>query len=86
MENQIVTVYSNKSFRECMLICHFLDRADIPCKVIELTEDTDALKMVTDWGYTSAPVVSFGNIRFSGFLPGKLSEIIHMIKGGKKDE
>jgi glutaredoxin-like protein NrdH len=53
-----------------------LDRCGVPFTAVDLSEDPEALELIRNLGYTTAPVVVAGDAHFSGFRPDSLDRII----------
>lgn len=76
-----VTVYSKPNCVQCNWVKKFMDNNGIEHTVIDITENAEAYKVVTQTlGYKAAPVVSWdspteGYTHFSGFNPYKLDDI-----------
>ena len=70
-----VTVYTNPNCVQCDQTKRYLDKKEIPYNVVDLSTDEEALKMVLDMGYKSAPVVIAGKDSWSGFRLTKLSDL-----------
>lgn len=71
-----VTVYTTPSCIQCESTKKFLDKNEIAYSVVDLSEDQDAMQMVKELGYSSAPVVIAGDKHWAGFRPGMLSELV----------
>ena len=72
MKNRPVTVYTNPSCVQCDQTKRFLDNKNIPYEVVDLSQNPAALTMVLEQGFTSAPVVFAGDLKWSGFRLDKL--------------
>lgn len=57
-----------------------LDEGNVPYLEIDLTKDDDAMQMVKDLGYASAPVVMVDNSHWSGFRHDKLLTTITLYR------
>lgn len=53
-----------------------LDEAKVEYKIIDLSENAEAMEMVKGLGYVSAPVVIANNAHWSGFRHGLLLNAI----------
>lgn len=81
-QNRIpVTVYSKPSCVQCTATYRALDGRGIPYRVVDMSEDGNALQWVKDMGYQQAPVVfvpfewESDASHWSGFQPDKLASI-----------
>ena len=76
-----VTVYSKPKCVQCDWVKKFMDNNGIEHTVIDITENAEAYKVVTQTlGYKAAPVVAWdspteGYAHFTGFNPYKLDDI-----------
>lgn len=70
-----VTVYTLPSCVQCESTKKVLDRNAISYSVIDLSQDPEALQMVKELGYASAPVVIAGDDHWGGFRPDKLGAL-----------
>lgn len=72
----MITVYTNPNCVQCDQTKRYLDKHDISYEVVDLSQNEEALKMVLDMGYKSAPVVITDKDSWSGFRLNKLHDII----------
>ena len=70
-----VTVYSKPACPQCTATTRALAAKGIAHDVVDLTQDDEAMQMVTELGYRSAPVVRAGDDHWSGFRPDKINAI-----------
>lgn len=70
-----ITVYSKPSCVQCTATTRALDAKGINYSVIDLTEDADAMEMVTGLGYRMAPVVVAGEAHWAGFRPDMIGRL-----------
>lgn len=73
-DNQ-VTVYSKPSCVQCTATYRALDSKGIDYKIVDLSEDDDAVDAVKALGYLQAPVVVTGSDHWPGFRPDKIAQI-----------
>lgn len=71
----MVTVYTLPACVQCDTTKRFLKTNFIEFQEINLAEDPEAHKKVTEWGFSQAPVVEAGDERWSGFRLEKLRTI-----------
>lgn len=67
-------VYSKPNCPQCDMTKKELDRLGIKYKVVDLTQDHEALTRLKDLGYRQAPVVEAGNYVWSGYKPKLIQE------------
>lgn len=68
-----VTVYSKPACVQCNATVRALDKKGIEYKVVDMSQDIDALERVRALGYMQAPVVMAGSDHWSGFRPDKIA-------------
>ena len=83
-----VIVYTKPNCVQCNATYRSLDKAGIPYKVIDLTQDAAAMEKVSAYGYRQAPIVEAGSEHWCGFNPGKLKQLeeIYAKKGDDTPE
>lgn len=75
------TVYTNPSCGPCKATIRALERANVSFEVIDLAQDSEALRHVKDdLGYTTAPVVEGTDkvgraITWTGFRPDMIGQL-----------
>lgn len=74
-----ITVYTKPSCVQCNATYRALDKEGLDYRVVDLTEDPEALKMVTGLGYNAAPVVVAGNEHWSGFRPDRVKALSSLV-------
>jgi glutaredoxin-like protein NrdH len=77
-----VTVYEKPACVGCRFTKRKLEECDIDYDTVDLTEDPDAYKHVTDLGYSSAPVVEVdlgagASWHWGGFRPSEIEILDH---------
>lgn len=70
-----MVVYSKPDCVQCVATYKALDRQGVAYEVVDITQDTDALRFVRSLGYQQAPVVVAGEQHWSGFKPDKIKEV-----------
>ncbi|AXR73434.1 MULTISPECIES: glutaredoxin-like protein NrdH [Auritidibacter] len=70
-----VTVYSKPACVQCNATYRALDKKGIEYKVVDMSEDMEALEQVRALGYMQAPVVMTEGDHWSGFRPDKIAEL-----------
>jgi glutaredoxin-like protein NrdH len=70
-----ITVYSKPACVQCTATTRALDARGIGYSLIDLTEDADALALVTALGYRQAPVVIAGEAHWADFRPDMISRL-----------
>lgn len=71
----MVTVYSLPNCVQCESTKRLLTRSEVAYEEVDLSQDSDALSMIRQLGYTAAPVVIAGDEHWSGFRPDKLATL-----------
>tara|TARA_B100001146_G_C15985916_1_gene350394 strand:+ start:34 stop:258 length:225 start_codon:yes stop_codon:yes gene_type:complete len=71
-----LTLYSTPNCTQCVATEKFLEAKGIEYLKVDLSDDSEALSMVRNLGYTAAPVVVCGDEHWSGFRPDKLSQVV----------
>ena len=69
----MVVVYSKPSCVQCTATYRAMDSKQIEYKVVDITQDAEALAYTKSLGYLQAPVVVAGDDHWSGFRPDKIS-------------
>lgn len=71
----MVTVYTLPACVQCDSTKRVLTRNAIEYQEVDLSQDSVAMAMVKELGYSAAPVVVVGDEHWSGFRPDKLSSL-----------
>lgn len=74
-QNARVTVYTRPADIQSNATLRALDKKHIIYKVVDISEDQEALERLKALGYMQAPVVITGSDHWSGFRPDKIEEI-----------
>lgn len=75
----MITVYSKPSCVQCTATTREMDRKGIEYQYVDLTEDSEAMQVVTNMGYRQAPVVVAGDDHWAGFRPDKISALAESV-------
>lgn len=67
-----ITVFSKPGCQQCRTTCQHLDRLGLPYTYRDVTENDEARDIVTALGYLSLPVVTAGDMHWSGYRHAKL--------------
>jgi glutaredoxin-like protein NrdH len=70
-----ITVYSKPACVQCTATTRALDARGLAYQLVDLTEDTAAMEMVTQLGYRQAPVVVAGESHWAGFRPDMIGRL-----------
>lgn len=70
-----ITVYSKPACVQCTATTRALDAKGLAYRIIDLTEDDDAMQLVTSLGYRQAPVVVAGEAHWAGFRPDMIGRL-----------
>lgn len=71
-----ITVYSKPDCMQCEFAKRYLIDNDIPFSEINVFEDSKALTMLRDAGYSQMPVVDIEGEKHTGFRPDVLSKAV----------
>lgn len=71
----MVTVYSLPNCVQCDSTKRLLTRSEVAFEEVDLSQNPEAMAMVRELGYNSAPVVMAGEDHWSGFRPDKLATL-----------
>ena len=71
-----VTVYTLPSCVQCESTKKLLTKNEIEFNTVDLSLDSDALAMVQELGYKSAPVVVAGDKHWAGFRPDMITSLV----------
>lgn len=75
-----LVVYSKPSCVQCTATYRALDSKGIPYRVVDLSENLDALEYVKDFGYGSAPVVVVDDQdHWAGFRPDHIDRLAKIL-------
>lgn len=69
----MTTVYTKPACVQCDMTKRYLDKAGVPYDTVDITEDSNALEMILEMGFQSAPVVMSDAGNWAGFQPDKLN-------------
>lgn len=70
-----ITLYSKPACVQCTATKRALDARGLDFEVVDLTQDEEAMKMVSGLGYRQAPVVVANGVHWSGFNPEMIGKI-----------
>jgi glutaredoxin-like protein NrdH len=70
-----ITVYSKPACVQCTATTRALEARGLAYQLIDLTEDDDAMELVTSMGYRQAPVVVAGEAHWAGFRPDMIGTL-----------
>lgn len=70
-----ITVYSKPACVQCTATTRALEARGLAYQLIDLTEDDDAMELVTSLGYRQAPVVIAGEAHWAGFRPDMIGSL-----------
>ncbi|KAA0093579.1 NrdH-redoxin [Mycolicibacterium sp. P1-18] len=68
-----ITVYTKPRCPQCRATVRALQRAGLPHRLVDLTEDREARDYVLSLGYVAAPVVQAGAEHWCGFRPDRIT-------------
>ena len=70
-----ITVYSKPACVQCTATTRALEARGLAYQLIDLTEDDEAMELVTSLGYRQAPVVVAGEAHWAGFRPDMIGTL-----------
>lgn len=70
-----ITVYSKPACVQCTATTRALEARGLDYTLVDLTEDDDAMRHVTELGYRQAPVVIAGEAHWAGFRPDLIGRL-----------
>lgn len=70
-----VTVYSKPRCVMCDATKRHLDKQGTPYTLVDISLDDEAREYVQSLGYLQAPVVTVGDMHWSGYSPDKLDKL-----------
>ncbi|EHD20480.1 MULTISPECIES: glutaredoxin-like protein NrdH [Brenneria] len=70
-----ITIFTKPDCVQCNATRRALDKQGISYRLVDLTEDEQALQQVRALGYQQVPVVMTANDHWSGFRPDKISTL-----------
>jgi len=81
-----ITVYTKPACVQCNATYRALDKKGIPYKVVDISQDAEALDRLKALGYMQAPVVVTDADHWSGFRPDKIEELAISELAGEPDQ
>ena len=70
-----ITVYSKPACVQCTATTRALEARGLDYKVIDLTQNDDAMTQVSELGYRQVPVVIAGEEHWAGFRPDLIGRL-----------
>lgn len=70
-----ITVFGKPSCQGCKLTVRHLDKQGTPHAYRDVTEDPDAAAAVAALGYKALPVVTAGDMHWTGYSPDRLNTL-----------
>jgi glutaredoxin-like protein NrdH len=74
-----IIIYTKPDCVQCNATYRALDRQGIDYRVIDLTQDQQALNHVKSLGYQQVPVIIAGDDHWSGFRPDKIGALANAL-------
>lgn len=68
-------VYTKSNCMQCNMTKRYLDKKGIEYDIINIEENDSERERLMGLGFSSAPVVSSGDMMFAGFQPDRLAQI-----------
>lgn len=73
-----ITVFSKPGCQQCAMTARHLDRLGLPYRYRDVTQDDEAREIVQSLGYQSLPVVTAGDMHWSGYRNTKLKRLAEL--------
>jgi glutaredoxin-like protein NrdH len=74
-----IIIYTKPDCVQCNATYRALDRQGIDYRVVDLTQDQQALNHVKSLGYQQVPVIIAGDDHWSGFRPDKIGALANAL-------
>lgn len=74
-----IIIYIKPDCVQCNATYRALDRQGIGYRVVDLTQDQQALNHVKSLGYQQVPVIIAGDDHWSGFRPDKIGALTNAL-------
>lgn len=71
----MTTIYTKPACVQCDMTKRYMDKNGIEYDTVDITEDPEALQMILDLGFKSAPVVISDKGSWAGFQPEKIDQL-----------
>ena len=69
----MTTVYTKPNCVQCDMTKRYLDKVGVTYNTVDITQNQEALDMILNMGFQSAPVVISDAGNWAGFQPDKLN-------------
>ena len=70
-----ITVYTKPSCQACKATYRQLEKVGVDYRVVDITEDQEAMEYVQSLGYKAAPVVVAGEDSWDGYRPDRIQKL-----------
>lgn len=74
-EDRTPIVYTKPQCGQCDMTKMLMDKLDVKYRAVDISQDAEALALVKEMGYMSAPVIVSGDDHWSGFRPDKIKNL-----------
>lgn len=74
-----IIIYTKPDCVQCNATYRALDRQGFDYRVVDLTQDQQALNHVKSLGYQQVPVIIAGDDHWSGFRPDKIGALANAL-------
>ena len=71
-----ITLFSKNNCMQCKMTKKFLEQNGADFEEINVDEHPEKIEYLVNLGFKAVPVIEAGDVRFSGFQPSKLNEIL----------
>jgi len=72
----MTTVYTKPACVQCDMTKRYMDKNGIEYTTVDITKDPEALDMILEMGFQSAPVVISEAGNWAGFQPDKINLLL----------
>lgn len=69
----MTTVYTKPACVQCDMTKRYMDKIGVEYNTVDITQDQEALDMILNMGFQSAPVVISEAGNWAGFQPDKIN-------------
>lgn len=70
-----ITVYSKPNCMQCTATTRALEKQGLEYRIVDVTQDDDALATVQSLGHRRLPVVTAEDLHWSGFQPDQIRQL-----------
>ena len=75
----MITVYGQPGCQPCKATTDYLRRREVAYAYRDVSLDKGAMNLLAEMGYMATPVVTVGDMHWTGFRPTKLDQAIELL-------